>query len=374
MEQKLKAYFEEHKEEIMDDLLRLVKTEASTSDLAELAEVRKVLKEIITARTGAEVTEHEREGGHNPLSFTVGEGEEKVVLVGHYDTVHPIGSLPIYREGSKLHGPGVYDMKSGLVSSIWMAKAYKDLGIDPGKKLVYVFNGDEETGSAESKELIDETAKGSKATLICEPAMANGDLKSGRKGNGFITVTVTGKAAHAGNAHQLGRNAIEEMAHEILFIQSLTDYEKGTTVNVGVCTGGTKSNVVPAEAYYEVDIRILEKEEWIRVRDAIVNFEVKVEGTSRKVDVREGVPPMPENEANQALFALAKKCGEKLGISFEGHVVGGVSDGNHVSDLGIPTLDSMGAVGDGAHAAHEYIDVDQYTERMALLAAVVMHI
>ena len=374
MEQILLAYFKEHETEIVEDLKNLVLHEASTADIAELKKTRDALKALIEERTGCAVTVYPRPNGHDPIGFTYGKGEEKVVLIGHYDTVHPVGTFPMHQEGNLLYGPGVYDMKSGLVSAVWAVKAYQDLGIDPGKKLVYLFNGDEETGSQESKELIDETALGAKAALICEPAIRNGDLKTGRKGTGGYIVTLKGKAAHAGNAHRDGRNAIEEMAHEIIYIQGLTDYEKGTTLNVGICDGGTKTNVVPEEASFQVDLRVKVKAERDRITDLIMHMPITVEGVTRNVEVLPGSPPMMETAENMALFALAQSCGEKLGMHFGHQFVGGGSDGNHVADLGVPTLDSMGTVGDNAHTTNEYIVLDQYMERIALLSSIIVRI
>lgn len=374
MEQKILAYLKEHEAEIFEDLKTLVLAEASTSDIEALAETRKVLERLITERTGAETYVYKREHGHDPVRFEIGEGEEKILLIGHYDTVHLIGSLKYYAEGNKLYGPGVSDMKSGLISAIWTAKAYKDLGIDPGKRLVFIFNGDEETGSHESSDIICELAKDAKAALVCEPCVGNGNLKTGRKGNIKFNVTIHGKAAHAGNAHQDGVNAIEEMAHEVLEIQKLTDYEAGTTVNVGVCSGGTKVNVVPASARFSVDCRYKLAAEGDRIRNAIRNIEVLVPGASREVEVVEGKPPMEESPANMALFEIAKTCGEKLGLSFSHQFVGGGSDGNAVSAMGIPTLDGLGGWGDGAHSPEEYLLIDQYIPRIALLASVVLNI
>ena len=176
MEQKILEYLREHEEEIFEDLKTLVLAEASTSDIEALAGTRKVLEEIIRARTGAETYVYKSEHGHDPVRFEIGSGDEKILLIGHYDTVHLIGSLKYYTEGNKLHGPGVSDMKSGLISAIWVAKAYKDLGIEPGKRLVFIFNGDEETGSRESSHIICELAKDAKAALVCEPCVGNGNL------------------------------------------------------------------------------------------------------------------------------------------------------------------------------------------------------
>ena len=371
MEQKILSYYKEHEAQIFEDLKTLTMAEASTSDLDALVLCRKVLERLIKERTGEEPYVYETEGGHDVVRFEYGNGEEKVVLVGHYDTVHPIGSLEYYVDGNELHGPGVYDMKDGLISAIWAVKAYRDLGIDPGKKLVFVFNGDEETGSKDSSDIICELAAGAKAALICEPCTGNGDLKTGRKGTMGFEVTLHGKAAHAGNAHKDGINALEEMAHEILYIQTLTDYEAGTTVNVGVAEGGTKTNVVPDTAVFRVDCRFKSMAERQRVIDAICNMETTVPGATREVKLNYGKVPMEETEGNMALFALAKTCGEKLGLKFDHQFVGGGSDGNQISAMGIPTLDGVGAAGDHAHSPKEYILIDQFLPRMALLASLI---
>ena len=371
MEQKILAYYKEHEAEIFEDLKTLVLAEASTSDIAELAQVRKVLEKLIMDRTGITPFVHETPGKHDVVQFEAFEGEEKVVVVGHYDTVHPIGSLPYVAEGNKLRGPGVYDMKSGLVSAIWAVKAYQDLGIEPGKKLVFVFNGDEETGSKDTNDIICAVAKDAKAALVTEPCTGTGNLKTGRKGNMKFKVTIHGKAAHAGNAHQDGINAREEMAHQILFVQSLTNYEEGTTVNVGVAEGGTKVNVVPDTAVYHVDCRFKKMNERQRVIDAICGIQTTVPGATCEVEFIDGKLPMEESEGNMALFAIAKECGEKIGLEFTHQFVGGGSDGNAISAMGVPTLDGLGADGDHAHSPEEYIWIDQLVPRMALVACLI---
>lgn len=374
MEQKILTYLKAHEAEIFEDLKTLVLAEASTSDIEALAETRKVLERLITERTGAETYVYKAPKGHDLVRFEIGEGEEKLLLIGHYDTVHLIGALKYYAEGNKLHGPGVADMKSGLISAIWTAKAYKDLGIEPGKRLVFIFNGDEETGSRESSGIICDLAKDAKAALVCEPCVGNGNLKTGRKGTISFNVKIHGKASHAGNAHKEGINAIEEMASEILYIQRLTDYDAGTTVNVGICSGGTKLNVVPALAEFSVDCRYKTMEEGERVQQEICGLAVTVPGTSREVEVIKGKLPMEETPANMALFELARECGEKLGLEFSHQFVGGGSDGNAVSAMGIPTLDGLGGWGDGAHSSEEYLLIDQYVPRIALLASLILKI
>lgn len=371
MEQKIYNYYREHETEIFDDLRRLVLTEASTSDIAELADVRTVLEELIKERTGIVPYIYETPGKHDVVRVDAGEGNEKIVVVGHYDTVHPIGALSYKIDGNKLYGPGVYDMKSGLISAIWAIKAYQDLEIEMGKKVICVFNGDEETGSEDSNDIICEIAKDAKAALVTEPSTAAGNIKTGRKGNMKFFVTIHGKAAHAGNAHQDGINALEEMAHEILYVQSLTNYEEGTTVNVGVAEGGTKVNVVPDCASFIVDCRFKKMSERQRIIGAVCGMKTTVPGASCKVEFIDGKLPMEESDANLALFAMAKSCGEKLGLSFTHEFVGGGSDGNAISAMGIPTLDGLGAYGDHAHSPEEFIYIDQLIPRMALFASLI---
>lgn len=375
MEQKILAYLKEHETEIFDDLKELVLAEASTSDIKELAETRKVLEGIITRRVGVETTVHKTKGGHDPITFSFGSGDEKVCLIGHYDTVCPIGSMEYRVEGNELHGPGILDMKSGLISAIWVMKAYKDLGIDPGKKLVMVCNGDEEITSPDSIDIILDHAKGAKAGLVIEPCCAgSGDLKTGRKGRQCFIVTIHGRASHSGNDHKSGINAIEEMAHEVLYLQGLTDYDMGTTTNVGVCSGGTKSNVIPDTASFEMDCRFTKATEIVRVREAIHNIQVTVPGTTREVEDLPELPAMEQKDGNIALYNLAAEAGKALGLTFSHQFVGGGSDGNKVSALGVPTLDGLGAKGDGAHAVNEHILIDQYLPRIAMLAGLILKI
>ena len=374
MEEKILSYLKEHEEQIFADLKTLVQAEASSSDIEELAECRKVLAGLVRERVGSEVFVYEAKEGHHPIRFEYGEGEEQVLLIGHYDTVCTIGSMEYYIDGNELHGPGVLDMKSGVVSAIWAMKAYKDLGIDPGKKLVMVVNADEEIRSPESSDIICGLAKNCKAALVCEPAISNGDLKTGRKGSIGFTVTIHGKAAHAGTNPRAGINAVEEMAREIQYIHSLTDFEVGTTLNVGICNGGTKANVVPDLARMVVDCRYMKMSEGQRIRKLIEELPPSVPGTTREVETDEGMPPMEQTPGNLGLFELAAESGKKLGLSFSHQFVGGGSDGNKVSAMGIPTLDGLGAVGDCAHAVNEHLIIDQYIPRIALLASLIIRI
>lgn len=374
MEKSLLQFYREHEKEIFDDLKEFVLAEGSSAETELLEGVRDVLIRIILKRTGIQPEVIPTEGRHDLVTFTYGENPGKVVVVGHYDTVHSAGSFEMSRKEGKIYGPGIYDMKGGIISSIWMVKAYRELGINPGKRIVFIYNGDEETGSMESKDVIDEIAKDAKAAVVCEPCIVSGDLKTGRKGGFSIKVELTGVASHAGNEHHLGRSAIEEMAREIQFIHSLTNYEIGTTLNVGICTGGTAANIVAEHASFEVDGRVCTQTEAKRVMDMILQYQTTVPGVTRTAIVLHSRPAMEETERNMELFTLAQECGKKLGLHFTHQFVGGGSDGNHIAGMGIPVLDSMGLHGDGAHTKTEYIFVDQVLPRMAMLASTIARI
>ena len=374
MERKILAYLREHEDEIFEDLRMLVQAQAATSDIPQLRACRQVLEQLIAARTGIVPKVHITAGGHDVIHFAYGTAEEQILLVGHYDTVHPAGSFDYREEGNKIAGPGVYDMKNGLVSAIWTIRAYQQLGIQPQKKIVVLFNGDEEIGSVESAALIRSEALRSAAALVLEPATAEGDLKTGRKGFLFFRVTISGKEAHSGNAHAEGINAIEEMANEILYVQRLTDYDRGITANVGVACGGTKSNVVAGKAVFDAEMRICAASQKKEILAAMEQLRATVPGAVTKVELLDSSDPMEQTEGNLQLFEKAKCCGEKLGLSFSHQFVGGFSDANGISALGVPVLDGLGAVGDCAHSPQEFIWKDAFLPRIALLAGLILEI
>lgn len=371
MERRILTYLQAHQAEILQDLYLLVQAQASTSDIPQLQICRQTLEQIITDRTGIIPAVYKTEGGHDMLRFEYGRSAEQVLLVGHYDTVHPVGSFGFREEGNRLIGPGIYDMKSGLVSAIWTIRAYQQLGITPGKKIVVLFNGDEETGSEESTATICREAGQSAAALVLEPATTEGDLKTGRKGMLRFRITISGREAHSGNAHADGVSALEELAHEILFLHSLTDYNAGVTTNVGIAQGGTKVNVVAGQAVLEAEARFctaLQKEQII---NTVCRRKAHLPGIVRTVEVLDNRDPMEQTEKNLQLFEKAHSCAQKLGISFGHQFVGGFSDANPISAMGIPVLDGLGAVGGCAHAPEEYIIKKEYIPRIALLAALI---
>ncbi|HLF28270.1 MAG TPA: M20 family metallopeptidase [Anaerolineae bacterium] len=299
----------------------------------------------------------------------------RILLLLHLDTVWSIGALarmPIREENGRLYGPGVYDMK-GSVVIVWLAmRALLDLEHRPRRTLRILFTGDEEIGSNASVDVIRAEARQSDLVLVMEPALPNGELKTARKGVGAFKVIARGRSSHAGGNHEKGVNAIEELAHHILALQKLTDYRRGTTVNVGVIHGGSRSNVVPDRAEIEVDFRVAALDEAGRIERAVQALQPVLNGAELEVSGGLNRPPLERNATMQATFEKARRIAAGIGLELKEGSTGGGSDGNFTAGLGIPTLDGLGAVGDGAHALHEHIVVESLAERAALLAALWM--
>lgn len=362
-------YLKENQENILADVERVVKAESPTQDKLAVDRCGEVFQSLFADHLGltAEVIPMETTGNH--LRFTYGEGNEQILILGHMDTVWDIGRLSYRVEGNKAYGPGILDMKSGIIQAIWAVKACKELGIALQKKVVFLCTSDEETGSASSRTYIEQEALKSSVVLVVEPAVANtGALKTSRKGVGHFSMSIKGKASHAGNHHEEGISAVEEMAHQILYLQSLTDYSQGTTINVGIASGGNRTNVVAENAHLEIDVRINRLSEAERITSLITNAAPHLEGTTLQVTGDVSRPPMERTDQTEKLFHLATACGNELGMALSEAHVGGGSDGNFTAALGIPTLDGLGAMGDGPHAEYEHILIDQLSVRAALLA------
>ncbi len=319
-------------------------------------------------------------GDHLLLEFAL-PGKKKagqLLALGHTDTVWPLGTLKTmpWREAEgRLWGPGVYDMKGGIAFFLYAMEALRELDIPVTRKVVLLLDSDEEIGSLSSRPLIEAQARKSNGVLVLEPGTGpTGKLKTARKGVGGFEVTVTGKAAHAGVDFSNGANAIVELARQIEKIAGFTDLGIGLTVNPGVIHGGTRSNVVPASATVDVDIRIA------RLKDA-GPLEKKFRAL-KPVDPRCTVtitgglnrPPMERTKAIAAWFGEARKLAAQIGIELEESSTGGGSDGNFTGALGVPTLDGLGAVGEGAHAVNESLFIDRIADRTALLAGLVANV
>ena len=232
---------------------------------------------------------------------------------------------------------------------------------------------DEEIGSGSSRAYIERLAKESELVLVLEGGLVDGALKTWRKGVGEFNVRTRGRAAHSGGDHEKGRNAIEEMAHQVIAIQKLTDYSRQTTLNVGVIQGGTVSNVVPEEASIEVDVRVMQPDEWARLELEMNNLKPVLDGTSIEISGSLNRPPMPFDDRMKATFEKAKVIAGQIGTELKAGGTGGASDANFVAPLGIPVLDGLGAVGEGYHSEREYIFADSLDERAKLVAALLLN-
>jgi glutamate carboxypeptidase len=311
----------------------------------------------------------QREYG-NQLRVEYGEGQEQILILGHFDTVKEIGTLatePWRIEDGKAYGPGAYDMKAGIVMSFFALQAIVRETLSLDKKLVFFWNTDEETGSLSSAEWIKEEARKSALALVLEPSYGDGYLKTSRKGGGDFVLRVKGRAAHAGNDHAKGVNAIEELAHHILAIQSWTDYDSGTTLSVGTVTGGTVSNVVPDRAEAVIDARFSKTREAERITANLKGLKPVLPGAELTVEVATMKPPMERTAQTEKLFRHAQEQGRLEGLELREIGVGGTSDGNFAAAVGTPTLDGLGPVGDGAHAPDEHVLIDELPGRTALL-------
>jgi glutamate carboxypeptidase len=304
-----------------------------------------------------------------------GRGPGRVLLLGHYDTVYPLGtlaSMPCRVDGNKLTGPGVLDMKSGICLMLSAIAALKEWHGELPRPVSVLLVSDEEVGSDSSRAITEALAKKSAAVLVLEPSYGpKGAVKTARKGVGEYQVKVTGKASHAGLDFEKGVNAVLELSRQIQKASGFTDLKKGLTVNVGLVSGGTRANVVPAEAAAAVDVRIA------RLKDA-AGIEKKMRSLRPfnrkcKVEVSGGInrPPMERNAGVAALYEKAVRIAAGLGWKLAEAAVGGGSDGNFTAGLGIPTLDGLGGVGDGAHATHEHIVISELPRRAALIAGLI---
>jgi glutamate carboxypeptidase len=303
----------------------------------------------------------------------------QILLVGHTDTVHSRGSLaqrPWRRAGDKFYGPGVFDMKANCALAIEVLRTLSELNLKPRFGVTVVLTCDEEVGSASGWPLIEQVAKAqsTRYAFVLEPPASGGRVKTGRKGTGIYAIRVEGKAAHAGLEPEKGASAILELARQIERLHTLNLSGSGITLNVGVVHGGTRSNVVPAQAEGEIDVRFATEAESREIDRILSNLETVDERT--KVFVSGGVnrPPLERTTAVVELFKKARSIAAHLGFELGEAQVGGASDGNFIAALGIPVLDGLGIRGDGAHAVHEHIEVDDIARRGALIAGLVLSV
>jgi len=354
-------------------LKTLVETESPSHDKSSVDRVGAIVAEE-ARKLGAQVKIiPNKETGDHVISKW-GSGENGILLLCHMDTVFPLGTLSKmpYREADgKIFGPGTLDMKAGIVISLAAIETAQKSRLK--RPVTLLCTSDEEIGSHTSREHIERLAKESALVLVLESALLDGSLKTWRKGVGEFWVKTKGRAAHAGGAHQEGRNAIEEMAHQVIAIQKLTDYSKQTTLNVGTIHGGTVSNVVPEQAAIQVDVRVMLPGEWERLETEMSKLKPTLDGTSIEITGELNRPPMPFDEIMKATFEKAKSIAAGIGMELKAGGTGGGSDANFVAPLGIPVLDGLGAIGEGYHSEREFIFADSLEQRVKLISTLLLN-
>ncbi|HSB08949.1 MAG TPA: M20 family metallopeptidase [Blastocatellia bacterium] len=373
------AYFDNHLGEMLEFTRWLVEQESMSrvaeathkiaGNLAErLAPVASELELLSDPRFGA--TLRARFGGANPES----SDQKQLLIVGHLDTVWPIGTLatrPFRVEEDHAYGPGIFDMKSGVMLASFALRAIKELGLSTRRPLTMLMTCDEETGSHFSRDIIEDEARRSHAALVLEPPIPGGTIKTARKGVGEFELIIHGKPSHAGNDLRSGISAITELAHQVLAINKLNDFDLGTTVNVGVARGGVLSNVVAAEAHAFIDMRFQSVDEGERIARTISNLEPVLQGA--RLEVLGGInrPPLVRTAETGKLFEHARSLASEIGFDLKEGSVGGGSDGNFIAAFGVPVLDGLGVDGAGAHAEHEHIIISDIPRRASLLTRLV---
>ncbi|MFW2405650.1 MAG: M20 family metallopeptidase [Gammaproteobacteria bacterium] len=370
-------YLNSHSDDMVTLLESLTRIESPSSDAAAQFPVKEILRdEFENLGYRVRLLSGRSSGGSlfaAPLDRERGRGLQ--LLLGHFDTVWPVGtldSMPFEIEGNVIRGPGVFDMKGGVVQIIFALRALRKLGVTPVITPVVFLNSDEEIGSRESGNYIRMLARRVERAFVMEPALGpDGAIKTARKGVGRFTVCVKGKAAHAGLDPEGGASAILELSHVIQCLFQMNDPEKGVSVNVGTIDGGIRPNVIAPESKAVIDVRVATNADAERIEHEIRGIEPQIPGVTLEIDGFIGRPPLEPTPANRALWAVAKDIAAKLDLELTQGLAGGGSDGSTTSQY-TATLDGMGPVGDGAHARHEHLLLDQTIERAALLTLLIL--
>lgn len=373
----LLAWLEGRQDRLVELIERMTMAESPSDVPNAQAEIREIIATELERRQFAVKRVPGRQSGGMLHARPAAQRRNRPaqLMLGHYDTVWPIGTLaemPFEREGDRVRGPGVYDMKGGVAQALLALDALQHFGLEPEVTPHIFFNSDEEIGSRESRRFIERLAPAMDRVFVLEPSLGPaGKLKTTRKGIGRFTVTVTGEAAHAGLDPGRGASAILELAHVIQELFSLNDLARGVTVNVGTIDGGLRPNVVAPSSKAVVDVRVETADDARRIEAAIRGLQPATPGTSLAVEGLFGRPALEHTPANRSLWRLACRLGAELGLDLEEATAGGGSDGNFTSQH-TATLDGMGAVGDGAHARHEHLQIGPTLERVALLTLLLM--
>jgi glutamate carboxypeptidase len=370
-------YFEGRKQAITETVRQLVEVESPSDNKQAVDRLGELLAGRFEALGGhAKFHRTDNFGDHLQVDFTGGTAAKPVLLLGHLDTVYPMGTLatmPCRISGEKLFGPGSFDMKSGIAI---MLHAIEGLLSSHGdhlpRPLTILLVSDEEVGSDSSRRITENLAKRSQAVLVLEPSYGpKGAVKTARKGVGEYLLKITGKAAHSGLDFEKGESAIVELARQIVAVSKLVDLKRGITLNAGTVQGGTRSNVIPAEASAVLDVRVARLKDAVAIDRRLRSLKPFNHKCKLQVTGAVNRPPMERTPKIAALYQKAREIAKQLGWKLEDAAVGGGSDGNFTAGLGIPTLDGLGGVGDGAHASHEFVSIPELPRRTALLAGLV---
>jgi glutamate carboxypeptidase len=367
----VRAELEPRRDEMIEVLRRLVEIESPSDDRAALDRFASALVALFGDFGSLSIVEAAR-GQHLYLEVEGVEATPHAVALCHYDTVWPLGTLekiPFSVQDGVARGPGCFDMKSGIVLLYFALQRVR-----PRRRLRVLFTCDEEVGSLTSRALIEDTARDAAVAFVLESPLPGGTLKTARKGTGDYVLRIEGRAAHAGVEPQKGISAVHELAQQILALHALNDYAVGTTVNVGVVQGGTRPNVVAAGAEAQIDVRVSTLAEAARLDSAIRGLQAALPGAKLSIEGGLNRPPMERSPAMAALFTQAQQIAASMGVHLEEGSTGGGSDGNFTAAIGIPTLDGLGAEGEGAHAAHEHVLTDSLPRRAALLAGLLAEV
>ena len=372
MSRDLLTWSEGQADSMMALLRRLVELESPSTDKASVDRLGKVLAEELSA-SGAQVTllSSDRYGDHIRAVVGASSKDGQLLVLGHLDTVWELGTLqgmPFRVADGLAHGPGTFDMKAGLVQLVFALRALRELDRSL-PRITILINSDEEIGSPSSRPDIEEEARRSRAALVLEPSLPpRGSVKTFRKGVGIFELQVKGRPAHAGLDPEKGISAIEEIARQVQFLHKLTDRDKGITVSVGTIRGGSRVNVVAAEAHAEIDLRVSTAADVEEIEKKILGLRPFLKGAEVRVTGGIDRPPLERSPGVVALYEKARAIAKELGFDLGEGSAGGSSDGNLTAAQGVPTLDGLGPMGDGAHADSEHIVISDLPRRTALLA------
>ncbi len=373
MMQKILDYCESQADWLFETIEALVRLESPSTDKVAVDRCGdELVKRLI--ELGGTVERLPREKFGDIVRAEFGEGPGQVLLLGHFDTVWPVGQIaqmPFRLESGRLHGPGVFDMKAGIAVGMLAVRALQELGFSRDKKIVMLWTTDEEMGSEVSRLAIENEAQHSSAVFVLEPGLPGGAVKTGRKGCGEFTLTVKGVAAHAGIDPGKGASAIHELIRLIGTVRTLHDLERGISINVGMISGGTRSNVVAESARATIDLRALTIADMEALESSFHNLSTETQGTELSITGGFSRPPLERSGEVVKLYEQACAITAEINRELREGSTGGGSDGNFTAALGIPTLDGLGAIGDGAHALHEHVEVAHLPWRATLIAGLI---